>query len=59
MFHTWAKTRLTTAAVVLALLPVAHLMPALVALSILAAIVVALNVVEHTMVARTPSAQIR
>ena len=32
MFHTWAKTRLTTAAVVLALLPLAHLGPALLAL---------------------------
>jgi low temperature requirement protein LtrA len=59
MFHTWAKTRLTTAAAVLALLPVAHVVPGLVALGILAAIVVALNVVEHAMVAHTVSAQIR
>ena len=59
MFHTWAKTRLTTAAVVLALLPLAHLGPALLALAVLAAVVVALNVVEHAMVARTASAQIR
>jgi hypothetical protein len=44
---------------VLALLPVAHVVPGLVALGILAAIVVALNVVEHAMVAHTVSAQIR
>jgi low temperature requirement protein LtrA len=59
MFHTWARTRLTTAAVALVLLPLAHLVAALTALSVLAAIVVALNVVEHAMVARTASAQIR
>jgi low temperature requirement protein LtrA len=59
MFHTWAGTRLTTAAVVLVLLPFGRLVPALVALAALSAVVVALNVVEHVMVARTTSAQIR
>jgi low temperature requirement protein LtrA len=55
MFRSWAGTRLTTAAIVLALLPLAHLVPALVALVVLAAVVVALNAVEHVMVARTGS----
>jgi len=55
MFHTWAKTRLTAAAVVLVLLPVAHLVPALTALAVLSAVVVVLNVVEHAIVARTPT----
>jgi low temperature requirement protein LtrA len=53
MFHTWAKTRLSAAAVVLVLLPFAHLVPALAALSALAVIVVVLNLVEYGMVARS------
>jgi low temperature requirement protein LtrA len=52
MFHTWSVTRLSAAAVVLALLPLADRVPALVALGTLTALVVALNVIEHAVVAR-------
>jgi low temperature requirement protein LtrA len=47
MFHTWATTRLTTAAAVLVLLPVAHALPSLAAIFLLALVVVALNVAEY------------
>lgn len=46
LFHKWSVTRLTTAAAVLALLPVAAALPALGALALLAAAVAALNLVE-------------
>jgi low temperature requirement protein LtrA len=58
MFHTWARTRLSTAAVVLVLLPFAHLVPALGALAVLSGIVVALNLVEYAMVSRTAADRI-
>jgi low temperature requirement protein LtrA len=54
MFGTVSRTRLTAAAVVVVLLPVAGLVPGLVALSAVAAVVVVLNVVEHVMVRRQP-----
>ena len=50
MFHTWSITRLTAAALTLALLPFAHRIPALAALSTLTVLVVALNVVEWAIV---------
>ncbi|WP_330334708.1 low temperature requirement protein A [Streptomyces sp. NBC_00536] len=56
MFHTWSTTRLTTAALVLALLPVATTIPALAALTVLAAAVLLLNTVEYTMAARHAAA---
>jgi low temperature requirement protein LtrA len=59
MFHTWAKTRLTTSAIVLATLPLARLLPGLAALTLLASIVVVLNVVEYAMVARTQAGTVR
>jgi low temperature requirement protein LtrA len=46
MFHTWAKTRLSTAAIVLVLLPFADGVPALLAVSVLALVVAALNAIE-------------
>src|SRR6185369_4105431 len=52
MFHTWSVTRLSAAAVVLALLPLADRVPALTALGTLTALVVALNVIEHAVVVR-------
>jgi low temperature requirement protein LtrA len=52
MFHTWAVPRLTTAAVLLALLPLVAHLPALTALFTLAALVAILNVVEHVAVRR-------
>ncbi len=52
MFGLLSTTRLSTAAVVLVLLPVAALLPALAALSGLAVVVAALNVVELTRNAR-------
>lgn len=52
MFHTWSTTRLTTAALVLVLLPLAHLTPAIVALIVLALVVTGLNVFEYLIVAR-------
>jgi low temperature requirement protein LtrA len=52
MFHTWSTTRLTAAALTLALLPLGHRMPALAALSTLTAVVVALNLVEYVIVTR-------
>jgi low temperature requirement protein LtrA len=51
MFRTWATTRLTAAAVVLVLLPVALLLPALAAMFLLALVVIALNVAEYVRVA--------
>jgi low temperature requirement protein LtrA len=59
MFHTWAKTRLTTAAIVLALLPAATAVPALAALAGLATVTVGLNVVEFVMVTRTQARTVR
>jgi low temperature requirement protein LtrA len=52
MFRKWSTTRLGAAAVVLALLPFAHLVPSLAALCALAAVAVGLNVVEHLVVSR-------
>ena len=57
MFHTLSVPRLTTAAVVLALLPVAMLAPALAALSLLAALVSGLNAFEYAAVRRTRKAR--
>ena len=47
MFRLWSVTRLTAALCVLALIPVAHLVPALAAILLLGAVVIALNVVEY------------
>ncbi len=55
MFRAWSVTRLTAAAVVLVLLPVAHLVPALAAILLPAAVVVGLNVVEYLRVAARAS----
>jgi low temperature requirement protein LtrA len=55
MFRLWSKTRLVGAAVVLALLPAALVVPALVALGLLAAAVVLLNVWEFRLVRRAGS----
>ncbi|MFC4104917.1 low temperature requirement protein A [Micromonospora zhanjiangensis] len=52
MFRTWSTTRLSTAVVVLALLPVALLVPALAALLVLATLVAGLNLLEHLIVTR-------
>ncbi|MBV9844275.1 MAG: low temperature requirement protein A [Kutzneria sp.] len=49
MFSHWSTTRLSAAAVVLALMPVAARLPALAALGTLLVVVSALNVVEHLM----------
>jgi low temperature requirement protein LtrA len=57
MFRTWSKTRLIAAAVVLALLPVADRVPALVALCTLTAVMIGLNVTEHAVVARAAARQ--
>jgi low temperature requirement protein LtrA len=56
MFRTVSRTRLSAAAAVLVLSPVALVVPALAALSGLAVVVVVLNVVEHWIVNRaTPT----
>lgn len=55
MFGTVSTTRLGAAAVVAALLPVALVVPGLVALGAVAAVVVGLNVVEHLVVRRRQS----
>ena len=47
MFRQWSTTRLGAAVLVLVLLPVATRVPGLVALSVLVAIVVTLNLIEH------------
>ena len=52
MFHSWSVTRLSTAVVVLALLPAAAHVSALLALSGLAAVLVALNLIEYLIVRR-------
>jgi low temperature requirement protein LtrA len=52
MFRQVSRTRLTAAAVVLALLPLSIHLPALAALCLVAAVVVLLNVYEHIAVAR-------
>ncbi|HEX9338268.1 MAG TPA: low temperature requirement protein A, partial [Pseudonocardiaceae bacterium] len=52
MFGTVSRTRLTAAAAVVVLLPVAPMVPGLAALSGVAAVVVMLNVVEYQMVRR-------
>ncbi len=52
MFRTVSRTRLSAAAAVVVVSPVALFVPALAALSLLALVVVALNVVEHWMVRR-------
>ncbi|HUR50459.1 MAG TPA: low temperature requirement protein A [Acidimicrobiales bacterium] len=52
MFRQWSTTRLGAAVIVIALLPVAPRVTGLVALSVLVAIVVTLNLVEHRRVAR-------
>ena len=52
MFGTISWTRLSAAAVAAALLPIAPLTPGLVALSLVAFVAVALNVVEHVIVRR-------
>jgi low temperature requirement protein LtrA len=59
MFHTWAKTRLTTAGLVLVLLPLTTRQGGLVALSVLALVVVGLNVVEYAVVTRSERHEIR
>jgi low temperature requirement protein LtrA len=59
MFHTWAKTRLTTAAIVVVLLPLAMVVPALTALAGLAVVIVGLNLVEYVMVSRTQARVVR
>jgi low temperature requirement protein LtrA len=59
MLHTWDRTRVTTAAIVLALLPLTHRLPGLAAVSLLALIVVGLNVVEYAMVTRSAGQEIR
>ena len=56
MFHLWSTTRLAAAAGVLVLLPVAHLLPALAAILLLAAVVVTLNVVEFRRAGRRVAA---
>jgi low temperature requirement protein LtrA len=53
MFRTVSVTRLSAAGVVVVLSPVALLVPALAALSSIAAVVVGLNVVEHIVVRRS------
>lgn len=53
MFHRLSTTRLVTAVCVLALMPVARLIPALAATLLLAATVIALNVVELVRVRNT------
>jgi low temperature requirement protein LtrA len=57
MFRLVSTTRLSASAVVLALLPVASHLPALGALMLVAAVLVALNVVEYLRVRRTVVAQ--
>jgi len=57
MFRLVSTTRLTAAAVMLALLPLAPHLPALGALTLVAAVLVALNVVEYVRVRRTSVAQ--
>lgn len=52
MFGTWSVTRLSAAAVVLALWPVSPHVPALAALAVVTAPVVALNIVEYVIVRR-------
>jgi low temperature requirement protein LtrA len=52
MFRTVSRTRLSAAAVVVVLLPLATRVPALAALCGVAAVVVVLNVVEHQIVRR-------
>jgi low temperature requirement protein LtrA len=52
MFRLVSTTRLTASAVMLALLPVAPHLPALAALMLVAAVLVALNVVEYVRVRR-------
>jgi low temperature requirement protein LtrA len=59
MFHTWAKTRLTTAAIVVVLLPLATVVPALTALASLAVVIVGLNLLEYVMVTRTRAREVR
>lgn len=55
MFRLWSKTRLAAGAAALALLPLATQLPALAALSLLAAVVVVLNIVEYELVRRRGS----
>jgi low temperature requirement protein LtrA len=57
MFHTLSVPRLTTAALVLVLLPVALFAPALAALAVLAAVVSGLNAFEYAAVRRTRKAR--
>ena len=52
MFRQWSTTRLGAAVIVLALLPLAPQVPGLVALTVLVAILVALNLAEHRRVAQ-------
>ena len=52
MFRMWSTWRLSAAAVVLALLPLAAYVPALVSVSAIALVVVALNVTEYVVVRR-------
>jgi low temperature requirement protein LtrA len=55
MFRLWSMTRLTAAAVVLALLPFVHLLEGLAALGMLAVLVVGLNAWEYARVRRAGS----
>ena len=52
MFRTFGKTRPVATVVVLALVPLAGVLPALVALGLLAAVVLALNIAEYVVVRR-------
>jgi low temperature requirement protein LtrA len=53
MFHTLATTRLVGGAVCLALIPVSPSVPAVASVSVLAVLLIAVNVVEHHLVPRT------
>jgi hypothetical protein len=57
MFRLVSTTRLVAAGAVLALIPVARLVPALAATLVLAVAVVVLNLVEHRRVARARTGQ--
>jgi long-subunit acyl-CoA synthetase (AMP-forming) len=52
MFRLMSWTRLTAAAVVLVVLPLAHVVPAVVTLAVIAAVLVVLNTVELLRVER-------